>query len=149
MTQSAIIAAKNAPYFKPDNTYDPRFYNRTVGNVILVIGVFILMYSTVAAIWTAIFFFGIHKAKWMGIFNLIVFGLTVLFIAWMLYQGSVSNAYKREHDFWVEQIHIRTAKIAEEETKVQQQQEYDARLREEAEKAALINNPTIQEDARH
>ena len=78
------------------------------------------MYSTVAAIWTGIFFFGVHNAKWMGIFNLILFGLTVCFIAWMLFVGSTSNAYKREHDFWQEQIHIKTAKIAEEETKVKQ-----------------------------
>ena len=100
MTQSAIIAAKNAPYFKKDKTYDPRFYIRRPQNVILTIGVFLVMYSTVAAIWTGIFFFGIHNAKWMGIANLILFGLTVCFIAWMLYMGSQANAYKREHDFW-------------------------------------------------
>ena len=148
MTQSAIIAARNAPYFKPDGTYDPRFYTTTASNIFLVIGVFILMYCTVASIWTAIFFFGIHNAMWMGIFNLILFFLTICFIAWMLFQGAKSNALKREHDYWLEQIHLKSAKIEEEKTKVQQQIEYDERIRQEAEELAARNN-TIQDDARH
>ena len=63
---------------------------------------YVLLYSYSAAIFAALFYFGIYTAKWMCVFNLLIFGLTIVFMGWMLHAGSKANKLKREHDFWLE-----------------------------------------------
>ena len=144
--------ATNEPYFQPDKTYDHRFYTSPWWNYILIIFVYLLIYATGCAIFAAFFYFGIHNAKWMGVVNLLIYGFTLFFLAWMIWAGSKANKLKREHDFWQDQIALRRAKIQEKKTKELQDAEYEARIRKADKQAAQIqyqSNFSIQSDAQH
>ena len=85
---SESTAEEFTPYYQQKLKYDPRFYESRWWNYLIVIGVLVLIYAVAAAFFAAIFYFGIHNAMWMDIWNLIVFGCTLLFLAWMLFDGS-------------------------------------------------------------
>ena len=145
-------AGASEPYYQPDKSYDHRFYESRWWNYIVIFFVYIAIYATSSAIFAAFFYFGIHNAKWMGVLNLLIFGFTLFFLAWMLWSGSRANKMKREHDFWQDQIALRRAKIQERKTKELQDAEYEARIRKADRQAAQINyqsNFSIQSDAQH
>ena len=123
---SELAAAK--PYFKEDETYDKRVYENPWWNYFVIVFAIIMVYGIAAIVWWGFFSFGIYNARWMDNMNLIVFGLTIFWIIWLLVVGSQANKIKREHFFWQEQISLRKAKIAEEETRRQQEKEYEERL---------------------
>ena len=104
MSQTVDHPKKDQPYYEPDSSYDHRYYETPWYSYIVYVVLYIVIYATAAAIFAGLFWFGLYTPKWMGVFNLLVFGFTILFLTWMIYEGSKANKLKREHDFWLDQI---------------------------------------------
>ena len=97
---SEADATKPKAFYKEDTSYDPRFYVNPWYNYFVIYGIVLTLWVIGAIVWWGMFSFGIYSAVWMDAFNLIFWGCTLLYIAFLLFVGSQANTIKREHLFW-------------------------------------------------
>ena len=90
------------PYFKEDETYDRRFYENPRYNYFIIFFALLCIYILFALWYWGNHSLGVPAAEWMGVYNLVAFGATLGFMAWMLIVGAAANKLKREHLFWRE-----------------------------------------------
>ena len=115
-------------YYRQEEGYDKRVYENEPINYVKIIGMLILVWAFNALHWWACLEFGIYDTEGYTIYSIIIFVITVLFIAWMLVSGAASNRTKREYEFLKGQIAELKAEAAEEREKKKQEEEYAAKM---------------------
>ena len=97
--------------------YDKDFYENDLQNWIKIIGMFIIFYTFNVFHWWANFELGLADPVGSTVYNLIMFGVTVVVIGFMLFTGSIVNKKKLTHEFYLEKISEEKQKKAETEAK--------------------------------
>jgi len=103
-----------------DDAYDPEVYENTPANYGKIVGMLLLFYIFQGLHWWANFELGIHDTETSTVYNLIVFGVSVIIIGCMLIYGSGVNKKKVTHEFYQEKISAEKLRQAEEQAKAAQ-----------------------------
>lgn len=123
-------------YYPVDPSYDKRVYENTVGNWFIIVGLLIIFWIFQAIHWWGVFELGINDSTYLMYYSIGIFCYTVLFLIGLLTSGKFANYKKRRHEFYKDKI---TEVEAEETAKLkraEQQELYEKKMREQAEKDA-------------
>lgn len=115
-------------YYPVEEGYDKKVYENTFFSYLQIIGVFIAFYSWNSLMTWGLFEFGIWRVEEYTVFAIIVFLVTCAGLAIMIVSGTYVNQKKHLEEFLKTKISEKKARKEEEESKIKQKAEYDARL---------------------
>jgi hypothetical protein len=108
---------KQSAYFAIDSGYDKEVYENDLNNWFKIIGMISLFYLFNGLHWWANLELALSDPMSSTIYNLCIFGLSVLVIGMMLYKGSEVNKMKMTHEFYIEKISEVKQRLAEQQSK--------------------------------
>lgn len=121
------------------DNYDPKVYENTWGDILIIIGMLIVFYIFQGLHWWANFELGVHRTEWSTSYNLVIFGTAVIVIAFMLIAGASVNKKKITHEFYMEKISAEKLRLEEEQAKAAQKAVNEAKLEQTKKELAGIN----------
>ena len=126
---SSQAAATRTKYFDLDTGYDKRFYENSVGNIFVIILVFIVYYIFLILYWWGSLALGSvfpEVAMW---YSVAIFIFINIWIVCMLISGFYSNEKLKHWEYYLEKINDK-----EQATREQEQREAQKRDQEQKQK---------------
>ena len=110
-------------YFKIDPGYDKAVYENTFWNICLIAFAFIIFYSCWGIFFWGCYSHGIRDVNGASILYIIVFGITALLIAVMIFVGHFTNKMIAKHDRILLELNEEKKKRKEEDERKRKREE--------------------------
>ena len=101
-------------YFKPHGNYDPKVYETTLGNTVVIVFVLCMFYFFNGLVTWAMFEFGMAYARAFTWWSITIFGFGLVILLVMLSSGEKANMKKRTADYLHARISEKHAAMLEE-----------------------------------
>ena len=111
LEREALKAKIGSRYFKIDAGYDKKVYENTWYNWIIIIVAFSIYYIFNILHWWANFELGTTETDIAMYYCIAIFAVTVCVVISMIISGTISNAKKLRHEFYMEKIGEKLAEI--------------------------------------
>lgn len=126
----ASSSQARSKYFDLDTGYDKRFYENSIGNVFVIILVFITYYVFQILYWWACLALGTVYPEYAMWHSVAIFIFINLWIVGMLISGYFSNEKLKHWEFYLEKINDREQAIRDQEQREAQKRDQELKQKE-------------------